>query len=174
MGRAQELCILLDLYWSRMNLGHIPIYFTAGLSQKANFFYKLFINWTNQKIKQTFVKRYWLKLYLLLFCVSCGRLSARERWIVASSLSLSPDVWSPVIYGWQPCAAVISCFPPFSSHTRRRYTRDGLGICLSLHTSVHGIAPTLKSKALRCCSPHRACFTPVSPLPFLARRRVPS
>lgn len=57
LGRAQELCILLDAYWERMNLGHVPIYFTAGLSQKANYFYKLFIHWTNQKIKQTFVKR---------------------------------------------------------------------------------------------------------------------
>ncbi|KAM9952682.1 hypothetical protein ACTFIR_007736 [Dictyostelium discoideum] len=57
LGRVQELCILIDSYWEQMNLGHIPIYFSAGLAEKANLYYKLFINWTNQKIKQTFVKR---------------------------------------------------------------------------------------------------------------------
>ncbi|KAI8868463.1 Metallo-hydrolase/oxidoreductase [Ramicandelaber brevisporus] len=57
LGRAQELCILLDSYWDRMNLGHIPVYFSAGLTEKANNYYKLFINWTNQKVKDTFVER---------------------------------------------------------------------------------------------------------------------
>lgn len=56
LGRAQELCILLETYWERMNL-KVPIYFSAGLVEKANVYYKLFINWTNEKIKQTFVKR---------------------------------------------------------------------------------------------------------------------
>lgn len=31
VGRAQELCILLESYWERMGL-KIPIYFTGGLS----------------------------------------------------------------------------------------------------------------------------------------------
>eukprot|EP01113_Clastostelium_recurvatum_P006652 TRINITY_DN13026_c0_g1_i7.p1 TRINITY_DN13026_c0_g1~~TRINITY_DN13026_c0_g1_i7.p1 ORF type:complete len:672 (+),score=126.31 TRINITY_DN13026_c0_g1_i7:248-2017(+) len=57
LGRAQELCILIESYWEQMNLGHIPVYFSAGLVEKANLYYKLFINWTNQKIKRTFVKR---------------------------------------------------------------------------------------------------------------------
>ncbi|KNC69936.1 hypothetical protein SARC_17547, partial [Sphaeroforma arctica JP610] len=35
----------------------VPIYFSAGLTEKANDYYKMFINWTNQKIKQTFVER---------------------------------------------------------------------------------------------------------------------
>ncbi|PRP87546.1 putative cleavage and polyadenylation specificity factor [Planoprotostelium fungivorum] len=56
LGRAQELLILLDTYWERMNL-NVPIYFSPGLTEKANLYYKLFINWTNQKIKKTFVKR---------------------------------------------------------------------------------------------------------------------
>lgn len=56
LGRAQELCILLETYWERMNL-KVPIYFSAGLVEKANVYYKLFINWTNEKIKSTFVKR---------------------------------------------------------------------------------------------------------------------
>lgn len=56
IGRAQELCILLETHWERMNL-KIPIYFSEGLVSKANFYYKLFINWTNEKIRKTFVNR---------------------------------------------------------------------------------------------------------------------
>lgn len=56
LGRAQELCILLETYWERMNL-KVPIYFAVGLTEKANNYYKMFITWTNQKIKKTFVQR---------------------------------------------------------------------------------------------------------------------
>ncbi|KAG0225556.1 Integrator complex subunit 11 [Actinomortierella wolfii] len=56
LGRAQELCILIETYWERMDL-KVPIYFSAGLTEKANHFYRLFINWTNEKIKSTFVQR---------------------------------------------------------------------------------------------------------------------
>lgn len=56
LGRAQELCILLETYWERMNL-KAPIYFSLGLTEKANHYYKLFITWTSQKIKKTFVQR---------------------------------------------------------------------------------------------------------------------
>jgi len=56
LGRAQELCILLETYWNRTNLKY-PIYFSGGLTEKANFYYKLFINWTNEKIKKTFIKK---------------------------------------------------------------------------------------------------------------------
>ncbi|KAI3413025.1 uncharacterized protein J3R85_016589 [Psidium guajava] len=56
LGRAQELCMLLDDYWERMNL-NIPIYFSAGLTIQANMYYKMLINWTSQKVKETYVKR---------------------------------------------------------------------------------------------------------------------
>jgi len=56
LGRAQELCILIETYWERMDL-KVPIYFSAGLTERANHFYRLFINWTNEKIKSTFVHR---------------------------------------------------------------------------------------------------------------------
>ncbi|KAK6020142.1 hypothetical protein OSTOST_14210, partial [Ostertagia ostertagi] len=56
LGRAQELCILLESYWERMDL-KIPIYFSQGLAERANQYYRLFINWTNEKIKRTFVER---------------------------------------------------------------------------------------------------------------------
>ena len=56
LGRAQELCILLETYWERMQLQY-PIYFSLGLTEKANNYYQLFITWTSQKIKKTFVER---------------------------------------------------------------------------------------------------------------------
>ena len=54
LGRAQELCILLETYWERMNI-KAPIYFAVGMTEKANSYYKMFITWTNQKIRKTFV-----------------------------------------------------------------------------------------------------------------------
>ncbi|KAL6846112.1 hypothetical protein ACP4OV_023560 [Aristida adscensionis] len=53
LGRAQELCILLDDYWERMNL-NVPIYFSAGLTIQANMYYKMLIGWTSQKIKDSY------------------------------------------------------------------------------------------------------------------------
>ena len=37
LGRAQELCILLETYWDRMNL-KVPIYFSAGLTEKVQIY----------------------------------------------------------------------------------------------------------------------------------------
>ncbi|XP_068660015.1 cleavage and polyadenylation specificity factor subunit 3-II isoform X1 [Aristolochia californica] len=56
LGRAQELCIILDDYWERMNL-KVPIYFSAGLTIQANVYYKMLIGWTSQKIKSTYATR---------------------------------------------------------------------------------------------------------------------
>ncbi|KAL8476078.1 hypothetical protein ACS0TY_028662 [Phlomoides rotata] len=56
LGRAQELCMLLDDYWERMNL-KVPIYFSAGLTIQANLYYKVLINWTSQKVKNTYSTR---------------------------------------------------------------------------------------------------------------------
>ncbi|KAF7722285.1 Integrator complex subunit 11 [Apophysomyces ossiformis] len=54
LGRAQELCILIESYWERMGM-KVPVYFSTGLTERATQYYKLFINWTNEKIKSTFV-----------------------------------------------------------------------------------------------------------------------
>ncbi len=43
LGRAQELCILLETYWERMNLS-FPIYFSAGMTEKVSQFFKKTIN----------------------------------------------------------------------------------------------------------------------------------
>lgn len=56
LGRAQELCILIESYWERMNL-KIPVYFSAGLTERANHYYRLYIQWTNQKIKNSLNSR---------------------------------------------------------------------------------------------------------------------
>ncbi|XP_051121549.1 cleavage and polyadenylation specificity factor subunit 3-II isoform X2 [Andrographis paniculata] len=56
LGRAQELCMLLDDYWERMNLT-VPIYFSAGLTLQANIYYKVLINWTSQKVKDAYAVR---------------------------------------------------------------------------------------------------------------------
>ena len=54
LGRAQELCVLVETIWNRTN-NNVPVYFSAGLIERVQFFYKLFVNWTNQKIKSSFV-----------------------------------------------------------------------------------------------------------------------
>ncbi|XP_063678812.1 integrator complex subunit 11-like [Bolinopsis microptera] len=56
LGRAQELCILVEEFWERMNL-KVPVFFCHGLTEKATNYYKLFITWTNEKIKSSFVNR---------------------------------------------------------------------------------------------------------------------
>lgn len=48
--------VLAPTHRERMNL-KAPIYFSTGLTEKANHYYKLFITWTNQKIRKTFVQR---------------------------------------------------------------------------------------------------------------------
>ncbi|KAL1201093.1 Cleavage and polyadenylation specificity factor subunit 3-II [Cardamine amara subsp. amara] len=51
LGRAQELCMLLDDYWERMNI-RVPIYFSSGLTIQANMYYKMLISWTSQNVKE--------------------------------------------------------------------------------------------------------------------------
>jgi len=57
LGRVQELCILVEDYWQRMGLSHIPIYFSAGMAAMANEYYRVFIDWTNEKLKADYGRR---------------------------------------------------------------------------------------------------------------------
>ncbi|KAL2916058.1 Integrator complex subunit 11 [Polyrhizophydium stewartii] len=59
LGRAQELLILIESYWRRMDdlSDKVPVYFSTGLTERANEYYKLFISWTNENVKSTFVER---------------------------------------------------------------------------------------------------------------------
>ncbi|KAM0672818.1 putative RNA-processing beta-lactamase [Ordospora colligata] len=56
LGRAQELCLLLDGYWERSGL-NVPVYFSGGLTEKANEIYKRYIGYTNETIKQKIFER---------------------------------------------------------------------------------------------------------------------
>ena len=56
LGRAQELCILIDTYWRRTN-NKAPIFFIGPMAQKVNLYYKLFQNWMNPAVKSVFTQR---------------------------------------------------------------------------------------------------------------------
>ncbi|KAG5860300.1 putative RNA-processing beta-lactamase-fold exonuclease [Encephalitozoon hellem] len=56
LGRAQELCLLLDGYWERTGL-EVPVYFSSGLTEKANEIYKKFISYTNETVKKKIFER---------------------------------------------------------------------------------------------------------------------
>ena len=45
--------MLLETYWKRTE-STVPIYFSAGLIEKANLFYRLFVDWLNEKIQESF------------------------------------------------------------------------------------------------------------------------
>lgn len=48
LGRVQELCILVEAYWERHGL-QIPVYFSAGMAEAANAYYRSHIGWTNER-----------------------------------------------------------------------------------------------------------------------------
>ena len=56
LGRSQELCLLIESYWERLSLD-VPVYFSAGLTEKANHYYRLYLQWTNQMIKSALNER---------------------------------------------------------------------------------------------------------------------
>ena len=55
LGRAQELCILLDEFWERLGwrgggaAGGPPIYCTGGMAAQANQYYDLYARWMNER-----------------------------------------------------------------------------------------------------------------------------
>lgn len=55
-GRAQEICLLVDSYWTRMNL-NIPIYFAGSVAEKANEIYKKYINYTNESVREKILEK---------------------------------------------------------------------------------------------------------------------
>jgi integrator complex subunit 11 len=56
LGRAQEICLVLESYWERMGL-ETPVYFAGGLTEKANEIYKRFINYTNDTIREKIINK---------------------------------------------------------------------------------------------------------------------
>lgn len=54
LGRVQELCILVEGYWKRMaGLSTVPIYFSAGMAEMANTYYRVFTSYTNEHLQGT-------------------------------------------------------------------------------------------------------------------------
>lgn len=54
LGRAQEQCMLLDTFWERVGFsGRIPIYLAGNLSTTSTKYYKMYIEWTSEYIKNT-------------------------------------------------------------------------------------------------------------------------
>ena len=53
----REISVYLSPDEARDLLDQFYEVFSGGLTEKANFYYKLFINWTNEKIKKTFIKK---------------------------------------------------------------------------------------------------------------------
>lgn len=51
LGRVQELCILIDSFWDRMDI-KAPIYFSGGMAESANEYYRLYHSWMNERIKE--------------------------------------------------------------------------------------------------------------------------
>lgn len=52
LGRAQELCLLLDTYWTRMGIDPvaIPVCVSAGLAERATDYYGLHLEWCGESI----------------------------------------------------------------------------------------------------------------------------
>jgi len=56
IGRAQEICLIIDSYWERLGLD-VPIYFAGGMTEKANEIYRRFINYTNESVRKKIYER---------------------------------------------------------------------------------------------------------------------
>lgn len=108
LGRAQELCILLETYWERMNL-KAPIYFALGLTEKANNYYKMFITWTNQKIRKTFVQRYQKISFFLGFSVCLVAFTG--TCLISNTSSRSIDNLSIIQGRWLFLPRPVCCTP---------------------------------------------------------------
>lgn len=56
LGRAQEICLILEAYWERLGL-QFPVYFAGEMTEKANEIYRRFINYTNEGIRKNILEK---------------------------------------------------------------------------------------------------------------------
>jgi integrator complex subunit 11 len=56
LGKAQELCLLLESCWRRLQL-QVPIYFAPGMTQKATDFFRTFVAWGAVPTKEASLTR---------------------------------------------------------------------------------------------------------------------
>ena len=52
LGRAQELMILIDDLWEKTGW-QVPVYYAGRLVERVQFYYKLFLPWTNQNLQRS-------------------------------------------------------------------------------------------------------------------------
>jgi integrator complex subunit 11 len=52
LGRAQELMILIDDLWSKTGW-QVPVFYSGGLVDRVQFYYRLFLPWTNENLKRS-------------------------------------------------------------------------------------------------------------------------
>ena len=52
LGRAQELMILIDNLWSKTGW-QVPVFYSGGLVDRVQFYYRLFLPWTNENLKRS-------------------------------------------------------------------------------------------------------------------------
>jgi integrator complex subunit 11 len=53
LGRAQELCLLLESFWAAMpELHKVGLFVAPGLATKAMLYYRLFLDWTTEDVKK--------------------------------------------------------------------------------------------------------------------------
>lgn len=58
LGRAQELLLVLDEYWSKHpELHNVPIYYASSLARKCMAVYQTYIHTMNANIRQRFARR---------------------------------------------------------------------------------------------------------------------
>lgn len=54
-GRAQELFILIEDIWKNAGWTY-PVYYSAGLTSQVHFYYRLFVEWMNENVKDRIIK----------------------------------------------------------------------------------------------------------------------
>lgn len=108
-----------------MNL-KAPIYFSTGLTEKANHYYKLFITWTNQKIRKTFVQRNMfefkhIKAFDRSYADNPGPMASTGRNVLKGEKVIALTFTMLCISRW--CLPHLACCTPAS---RCRSSRNGL------------------------------------------------
>lgn len=74
LGRVQELCVLIDAYWTRAGLTDIPVYFTGGMAEMATKYYKNWIGWTSEGIQLNMITE-----KIKLDCSSCESVNNNDN-----------------------------------------------------------------------------------------------
>jgi integrator complex subunit 11 len=59
VGRAQELCMLLESCWEKLppEYSKVPIFINRGMAWQATGLYKLFVGWANSDLKHSYLDR---------------------------------------------------------------------------------------------------------------------